>query len=67
MNFIHRLLKFQSKDDIRHIFSLDFDVSYFIKIIEILSFLYKNLLSIEKDPNEYIYMLNFLHCIFYNL
>lgn len=55
-----RLLKFQTKDDIKKIFSIDFDVEYFIKIIETLDFLYQEKIFKEKQIEELVFIINFL-------
>lgn len=58
--YLKRLIKFQTKEDIKKIFSLDFDVEYFIKIIEILDFIHQEKLMKEKTLEEFIFIFNFL-------
>lgn len=58
-----RLLQNQSEKDLKLIFSVDFDVEYFLKILEALELLIKEDFSPNQKINELLFFAHFLKSI----
>lgn len=63
---MNRVLKSQKEENLKKIFNLDFDVSYFIKMVKVIRYITSESLVPNKNTRELSFLMNFIKGIMTN-